>query len=150
MNDRPNETEDDHFGLLKWDEEEQAWTGLVTIPPHEEEVGLVLPSEYIDSDEVRTHIWEMLRIIERDECGFRERAADELFKRRAHLLYWPKDQPFDRDAFATEMHLGLITFDTEFPDMEISLGYEYGEGMEHGIVIYLTWNGLYQQARTGF
>jgi hypothetical protein len=139
--------DDDHFGTLRWDTDLDEWRGTVSISPHGE-VGLGLPPEFPDSEEVQAHIHETLKIIQRDELSFRQRTADQLFESGAYHLWWPENQTFVRDVFINEMHLGDIAFNTEYPDEEVMLGYEYGGGMEHGILILLTWDGRYRYGRT--
>ena len=138
--------EDEFLGLLQWDTTFGEWQGQVDFPRHGE-VGVGLPLEYRDSREMQTHIQATFRIIERDEPAFRERAARELFDNGGYVLFWPEGKLYKPDEFAREMHLGLITFEPEFPDMSLRLGYEYGEGVEHGITIFLTWDGTYKSAR---
>ena len=138
--------DDDYFSLLQWNAEFQEWYGSLILSPHGE-VGLELPLEYGESDEVRNHIHKTTRIIERDELDFRNKAADELFSDGSHLFYWPEDQPFKRDEFVQQMHLALISFEMGFSEPEILLGYEYGEGVEHGIVVFLAWDGTYRLGR---
>ncbi|MEP7285424.1 MAG: hypothetical protein ABI947_06625 [Chloroflexota bacterium] len=140
--------EDDYFGLLKWDTRFLEWEGYATLRS-DEEVGINLPPEYIDSDEVRKHIQETMKVIERDELSFRQQAANELFTEGGYGLFWDDDQEFDHGQFVNEMHLVSISFAPDFPKnpLTLELDYEYGEGVEHGISIYLTWDGVYRDAR---
>lgn len=135
---------DARFGTLLWDADNQEWDGTISIPPHEG-VGLILPSEYRDSDEIRAHIRWLISVIERDELTFRQQAARDLFAQGEYILWWDEDQPFDCDEFARQMVLGTITLNTEYPHR---LGYEYAEGREHGMHINLTWDGVYRSAST--
>jgi hypothetical protein len=144
-----NPTEDDHFGFLHWYTVAQEWQGSITIAPHGE-VDVGLPAEYLDSDEIRKHIQDTMGIIKRDELTFREKAANQLFTEGGYVLFMVDNQPFDHEQFVTEMHLANITFSTDFPKTPLTLNYEYGDdGMEHGIVIHLTWDGVYRDAREG-
>jgi hypothetical protein len=140
-----NVINDEHFGVLRWDTELEEWDGMITISSCKEAVGLGLPPEYAHSIELRKHIRETVRIIERNELRLREKAASELYTNGDYILYWFEDQPFDHDKFVQEMGLGRIYFD--FPSTSLTLGYEYAEGIEDGISVFLTWNGVYQSAR---
>ena len=106
-----------------------------------------LPPEYVDSIETRLHIQETTRIIERDELRFREKAASELFTEGGYVLFLDENEQFDQVHFVNEMHLGIITFEPDFPEHALTLSYEYGEGIEHGIFIVLTGHGDYRYAR---
>src|SRR5687768_15103860 len=132
---------DNFFGLLRWDTGFGEWQGLIAFPNHGE-VGIGLPLEYADSNEMRTHIQTIWRIIERDEPAFRERAAQDLFTDGEYVFFWDEEQPFEAKTFSNNMQLGVITFEPDFPDSCLTLGYEYDGGVEHGISIYLTWNGI--------
>ena len=138
--------EDDLFGLLQWDTRGQEWQGTIIVGPHGE-IGVVLPTEYVDSDETRQHIRATMKIIERDETGFRERAANELFAHGGYALFLADDEQFDHASFVNEMHLGMITFDPPDTRDPVVLWYEFGEGMEYGITIIVTWDGVYQYTR---
>ena len=116
---------------------------MVAFPPHGSiEIGL--PPDYLDVPDVRAHILSMMPQIERDELYLRSRAADELYATEAHLLFWPEDQMFEREDFIQETRLVVIVFDTESAAKPLTLGYEYGDGMENGIVVSLTWDGDYR------
>jgi hypothetical protein len=141
--------EDDRFGLLQWNTESFEWQGSITVAPHGE-VDIGLPPEYLESNDIRKHIRDTMGIIERDERSFREKAANELFTKGGYVLFMVADQPFDHKHFVIEMHLANITFSTEYPTHPHTLNYEYGDdGMEHGIVIDLTWEGAYRGAWAG-
>ncbi len=141
-----NTFDDEYFGTLRWDTKFQEWHGSITVPPHTD-VGLGLPPEYTHSDELRRHIREMVELIKREELSFRERAASELFAGGGYVLFWSDDEPFDHDKFVREMELARITFDPHSANEALTLWYEYGGGMEHGVVIFLTWDGHYDYAR---
>jgi hypothetical protein len=135
--------QDDHFGLLRWQDELEEWRAAVELRPHGSiEIGL--PRDYIDVPEVRAHIQSTLPLIGQDELYFRTRAADELYASEAHLLFWPEDEPFERDEFIRQMRLVVIVFDSEYAETALTLGYEYGDGMGNGIIVSLTWDGDYR------
>jgi hypothetical protein len=135
--------QDDHFGPLRWVNELNGWLAAREFPPHGR-ISIGLPQAYLDDSEVRAHILTTLPLLERDELYFRIRAADELYASEAHHLFWPDAVPFDREGFILEMHLNDIIFDNEFSENALTLGYEYGEGMENAIIVSLTWDGDYQ------
>jgi hypothetical protein len=141
-----DDLQDNFFGLLRWDTGFGEWQGVMDFPVHGE-VSIGLPLEYADSTDLRKHIQTTWNIIKLDEASFREKAAKELFAKGRYVLFWPEDQPFEPDEFAHKMNLGVITFEPDFPDSALTLGYEYKGGVEHGIDIYLTWNGIYRYAR---
>ena len=141
-----NSIEDELFGLLQWNTEYQEWIGHTIILPYGE-TEVELPAEYVDSHELREHIHETMKIIKRDELSFRQRAANELFADGEYLFFWDENQQFDHNQFVNEMSLVIITF-TDFANIPFELHYEYGEeGMEQGIIIHLTWDGVYSDAR---
>jgi hypothetical protein len=141
-----DEWEDSFFGLLRWDTTFGEWRGYMHFPLHDV-VELGLPLEYRDSPEMQSQIQNSFRVIERDELAFRERAAQEIFAKGRYILFWPEDIPYQADEFARRMHLGAIVFEPQIPDKPLTLGYEYGEGVDYGINIYLTWDGNYKNAR---
>ncbi len=143
-----NTIEDDDLGLLQWDSELQQWQGATTFPTLGE-VGVGLPPEYVNLDETRSHILKMMPVIERDELAYREKAAQELSSQGGYRLFLEDDQAFDLDRFVQDMHLAYISFEPEFPNEGLILAYEYGEGMEHGITIVFTWDGIYRYAQAG-
>jgi hypothetical protein len=134
--------QDDHFGLLTWEADLEEWRGTLEFPTHGR-ISIGLPPDSLDDHEIRAHILSTLSVIERDEQYLRTRAADELYATETHLLFWPEDQPFERDHFIQEMRLVDIVFDTESSESALTLGYEYGDGMEQGIIVTLTWDGDY-------
>lgn len=140
--------QDEHFGLLTWHAEFEEWQAVTNLPSIGD-VGIDLPAAYMDSIEVRKHIRDTMRIIERDELSFRQRAASELFTDGGYRLFLDEHEEFDHDHFVKEMHLAGISFTPEFPDVPLTLGYEYGEGVEHGISVSLSWGGTYRSARGG-
>lgn len=137
---------DDFFGLLKWDTENDEWTGSFTLA-WQGEVEVTLPPEYVDLPEIQAHIQAMMKLIDRDELSFRERAAGELFARGSYRLYLNEDETFQQDVFVAEMHIGTICFEFDDAPSQIMLWYEYAEGREHGIIIHLTWQGNYIDVR---
>jgi hypothetical protein len=141
-----NTIDDDYFGLLQWNTKDKEWQGTITLPPYED-VGSYLTSEYIDSTDVRKQIQETMKVIERDELSFRQRAANELFADRSYHFFVDENQEFDHNEFVSKMQLGAIVFGSPPPRVELLLGYEYGEGMEHGITISLPWDGVYESAQ---
>jgi hypothetical protein len=135
--------QDDHFGLLRWVNELNGWVAAREFPSHGR-ISIGLPQAYLDGVEVRAHILNTLPVLERDELYFRIRAADELYASEAHHLFWPDAIPFDRESFILEMQLNDIIFDTQSSENPITLGYEFGEGMENAIIVSLTWDGDYR------
>jgi hypothetical protein len=88
----------------------------------------------------------MVKLIERDELIFRQKAASDLYADGGYVLFWDENQAFDHAHFVSEMYLGIVTFefDSTSTRSSITLWYEYSqESMEHGIVITLTWDGKY-------
>lgn len=138
--------QDERFGLLTWYAEFQEWQGVISLSPIGT-VGVDLPAEYIDSLEVRKKILDTMQIIERDELGFRQRAANELFTEGGYTLFLDEYEQFNPDQFVQQMHLAGISFTPDFPNTPLTLGYEYADGVEHGISVYLSWEGVYRSAR---
>jgi hypothetical protein len=138
--------EDAYFGTMHWDERLEEWQGEIVFPIHGK-VGVALPPEYVESEELRTHIRGLIEVVRRDEADFRQRAASELFNDGSYLFFWPENQPFELERFAAEMHLCLVVFEYGFKENGVLLDYEYGEGMEHGISVTLSWDGVYRYAQ---
>lgn len=138
--------EDNLFDSFQWDTEFQEWEGCITILPYGETV-VGLPAEYPDSPELRKHIHAVMETIKQDELSFRERAANDLFVGGGYVLFLDENQQFDHQQFVSDMVLANITLSSDPSDPHL-LSYEYGEdGMEHAILIHLTWDGAYHDAR---
>lgn len=140
-----NYRDDDHFGRFEWDDESYQWIVPINVTPHED-VTLSLPPEYFESEAARKHIRTVVGAIVQNERDLREYAVDEMVAEDWYQFYWDETWPLDRDKFIHEMNLGLI--EVEMMGEEFVLWYEFANGREHGILIYVTWDGVYQHTQT--
>lgn len=130
--------QDDFFGTLEWNDDFQEWNGF-----YKDTFGVSVPTDYIDSIEIRQHIQTTVAIIARDELSFREKAATQLFEDGGYVLFWEDNREFDRAEFVREMCLVYVVFG----DNEILLSYAYNEYEEHDISIMLSREGEYKYAQ---
>jgi hypothetical protein len=139
--------EDEVLGQLRWLEDAKEWEGYITLPPHGE-VGLLIPQDYFESEEIRIHIRDRVSFIQQHEAEIREQAAHQLHAEGEYVFWWPDDEPFDFERFLSQMMLGSIVFEIEgYIASEIQLWYGSDEFIEHAALVILDWDGNYQFAR---
>jgi hypothetical protein len=137
----PLEIYDAYFGWLKRIHVDHDWQGMTGIPPHGK-VEMTVPREYTESAAMEREMQATMDRIAREEQRLREMAARDLFEHKwLHMYGAEADAP---EVFVANMHLRRMSFDMVEPPRQITLWYEYADGREHGIVIYLTPDGIYQ------